>query len=111
MSLPMKKSQQSKKPKQNNFLNDFIQREMYLQNPLMTMDKFINFCKKRGIQATKEELGFSEREKLLFPIIRINRPIGEEERIKFKKEDEKEYWRSASGGLQEGETRNRKIYG
>lgn len=104
MSLPMKKSQQSKKPKQNNFLNDFIQREMYLQNPPMTTDKFIVFCKKRGIQTTKEELEFFEREKLFFPIIRIDRPIGEEERIKFKKEDGKEYWRQASHGLQEGET-------
>jgi len=100
----MKKSRQSKKSKQNNFLNDFIEKEMYLQNPPMTTDKFIQFCKKRGIQTTKEELEFFEREKLFFPIIRIDRPIEEEERIKFKKDDGKEYWRQASHGLQEGET-------
>lgn len=69
MSLVMKKSQQSKK--QNNFLNDFIEKEMYLQNPPMTTDKFINFCKKRGIQTTKEELEFFEKEKLLYPTIRV----------------------------------------
>lgn len=95
MSLPMKKSRQSKKSKQNNFLNDFIEKEMYLQNPPMTTDKFIVLCKKRGIQTTKEELEFFEKEKLFFPIIRIDRPIGE---------DGKEYWRPASYGLQEGET-------
>lgn len=64
----MKKSQQSKKPKKNNFLNDFIDQEMYLQNPLLATDKFIDFCKKRGIQTTKEELEFFKKEKLLLPI-------------------------------------------
>lgn len=98
----MKKSEQSKI--QNNFLQDFIEREMYLQNPPIEMDKFIDFCKKRGIEATKEELEFFEKEKLLFPIIRIERPVGEEERIKFKKDDGKEYWRPAESGLQKGET-------
>ncbi len=104
MVLKMKKLQQLKKPKQNNLLNDFIQREMYLQNPPMTTDKFIDFCKKQSIQTTKEELEFFEKEKLLFPIIRVDRPVGEEERIKFKKSDGKEYWRPVSDGLQKGET-------
>lgn len=104
MTLPMKKSQQSKKPKQNNFLADFIEQEMYLQNPPLKTDKFIDYCKKRGVNTTKEELEFFEKEKLLFPIVRIDRPIGEEKRIKFKKSDGKEYWRPEEGGLQEGET-------
>ena len=64
----MKKSQQSKKPKQNNFFNNFIEKEMYSQNPPMTTDQFIDFCKKRGIQITKEELEFFEKEKLFIPI-------------------------------------------
>ena len=89
MDLEMKKSEQLKKP--NDFLQDFIEGEKYLQNPPMTTDKFVEFCKKQGIQTTKEELEFFEKEKLLFPIIRIERPAGEEETIKFKKEDGKEY--------------------
>ena len=104
MTSQMKKSPQSKKPKQNNFLADFIEQEMYLQNPPLKTDKFINYCKKRGVNTTKEELEFFEKEKLLFPIIRIERPVGEEERIKFKKPDGKEYYRPAKDGLQDGET-------
>jgi len=88
----------------NNFLKDFIEGEKYLQNPPIKTEEFIDFCKKRGIQTTKEELEFFEREKLLFPIIRIELPVGEEERIKFRKADGKEYWRPARSGLQEGET-------
>ncbi len=102
MDLEMKKSEQLKKP--NNFLQDFIEGEKYLQNLPMTTDKFVEFCKKQGIQTAKEELEFFEKEKLLFPIIRIERPAGEEETIKFKKEDGKEYWRPAKGGLQKRET-------
>jgi hypothetical protein len=98
----MKKSRQSKK--RYNFLQDFIAGEMYLQNPPIETDKFIKFCKKRGIKTSKDELEFFEKEKLLFPIIRIERPVGDEERIKFKKEDGNEYWRPAKGGLLKGET-------
>lgn len=96
---------QKLKPKQKSFLSDFIVQEMYLQNPPMVTDKFIDFCKKRGIYTTKDELEFFEKEKLFFPIIRINRPIGEENRIKFTKRGTKVvYWRPAKDGLQEGET-------
>lgn len=79
----MKKSRQSKKQKQDNFLQNFIQEEMYLQNPPMETDEFVDFCKKRGIETAKDELEFFEKEKLLFPIIRIERPIDEEEGVKF----------------------------
>ena len=98
----MKKSEQLKKS--NDFLQDFIEGENYLQNPPMTTDKFIEFCKNLGIQTSKKELEYFEKEKLLFPIVRIERPVGEEERIKFKKDDGKEYWRPAKNGLQKGET-------
>ena len=104
MTSQMKKLRQSKKPKQNNFLADYIEQEMYLQNPPLKTDKFIDYCKKRGVNTTIKELAFFEKEKLLFPIVRIDRPIGEEKRIKFKKSDGKEYWRPEEGGLQEGET-------
>lgn len=98
----MKKSKQLKKP--NNFLKDFIEGENYLQNPPMATDKFIELCKYLGVQTSKEELEYFEKKKLLFPIIRIERPVGEEGRIKFKKDDGKEYWRPAKNGLQKGET-------
>lgn len=104
MTSQMKKSRQSKKMKQNNFLVDFIEQEMYLQNPPLKTDKFIEYCKKRGVNTTKEELEFFEKEKLFFPIARIDRPVGEEERIKFKKSEGKEYWRPAKDKLQDGET-------
>jgi hypothetical protein len=102
MNLPIKRSEQLKKP--NDFLQDFIEGENYLQNPPMTTDEFIEFCKKQGIQTAKEELEYFEKEKLFFPIIRIERPVGEEEGIKFKKDDGKEYWRPVKNGLQKGET-------
>lgn len=102
MDSQPQKLEQLKKP--NNFLQDFIEGENYLQNSPMTTDKFIKFCKNLGIQTSKKELEYFEKEKLLFPIVRIERPVGEEERIKFKKDDGKEYWRPAKNGLQKGET-------
>jgi hypothetical protein len=88
----------------SNFLEQFIKREGYLQNPPMEAEKFIkSFCKERGIKATVQELEFFEKEKLLLPIIRINRPIVEREVIKFSR-DGKEGHRPAEGGLHEGET-------
>lgn len=90
--------------KQNNFLQQYIENEMYLQNPPLTTEKFIDFCKRLGIYTSKEELEFFEKGNLLYPIARIDRSVEEAERIKFKKEDGKEYWRPADVGLKEGET-------
>jgi len=89
---------------QNNFLHDFIKDEMYLQEPPIEMANFIEFCKKIGIQTSEKELEYFEKEKLLFPIIRIERPIIKQEIIKFKKADGKEYSRPAQNGLQIGDT-------
>jgi len=86
----------------SNFLKWYIKEEKYLQNPPLETKIFIRFCKKRGIITNEEELEFFEKEKLLYPIIRIERPIEKEERIIFKK-DEREFWRPAKFGLQEGE--------
>lgn len=87
---------------QENFLRRFIEEEKYLLNePLKTKD-FIDYCKKRGIITNENELEFFEKEGLLYPIIRIDRPVGEEERLEFKKDD-KIYWRPAHLGLEEGE--------
>lgn len=77
---------------------------MYLQNPPLPTQEFIDFCKKLGISTSEEELEFFEKEELLYPIARIDRPVEEEERIKFKKEDGLEYWRPLDLGLEKGET-------
>ncbi len=88
---------------QENFLEKFIKKEMYLQNePLKTKD-FIDFCKKRGIKTNEYELEFFEKEGLLYPIIRIMRPPGEEEWIKFYDSNGEKKCRPASYGLLEGE--------
>jgi len=65
------------KPKQsnNNFLSKFIREEKYLQNPPLEASEFINNCKERGIIISEGELEFFEKEKLLFPIFRIDLPI------------------------------------
>lgn len=87
---------------QEGFLRRFIGEELYLQNPPLKTDKFINFCRKRGINTNEDELEFFEKEGLFYPLIRIDRPIREEERIEFEK-DGGTFWRPAHLGLEEGE--------
>ena len=59
----------------NNFLSKFIREEKYLQNPPLEANEFENNCKERGIIINGGELEFFEKEKLLFPIFRIDLPI------------------------------------
>jgi hypothetical protein len=84
------------------FFSRFIKEERYLQNPPMKTNDFIDFCKKRGIETNESELEFFEKNGLLHPIIRIDRPVVEEDRIKFMK-DGQSSWRPGSQ-LREGET-------
>ena len=58
----------------SNFLSKFIKEEKYLQNPPLEANEFINNCRKRGIITDERELEFFEKEKLLFPIFRIDLP-------------------------------------
>jgi len=58
----------------NNFLKKFIEYELYLQNPPLETSNFVKFCKDRGLNTNEQELEFFEKEKLLFPIIRIDTP-------------------------------------
>ena len=67
----MNKSNQSN----SNFLSKFIREEKYLQNPPLETNEFKNNCKERGIITVERELEFFEKEKLLFPIFRIDLPI------------------------------------
>lgn len=87
---------------QKDFFRRFIEEEKYLENPPLETKKFIDFCKKRGIETSESELEFFEKEKLLYPLIRIDRPIGEEKRIKFKNKNGI-FGKPARQGLSEGE--------
>jgi hypothetical protein len=88
---------------ENSFLYGFIKGEMYLQNPPMEADKFIKHCEKLGVKTSKNELEFFEKEKLLFPIFRIERTIQESEWIKINIEGKGESWKQACDGLKDGE--------
>jgi len=65
------------KPNQSNreFLSKFIKEEKYLQNHPLEANEFENNCKERGIITDERELEFFEKEKLLFPILRIDLPV------------------------------------
>lgn len=86
----------------DEFLRRFIEGEKYLQNKPMETDNFIRFCEERGIITNKKELEFFEKEGLLFPIIRIRRPIGEWEWIEFERDGDT-FSRPAEYGLNDGE--------
>lgn len=53
------------------FIKKFIEKELYIQNPPILTKKFIDLCDDRGIETSKEELEYLEKEKLLYPILRI----------------------------------------
>ncbi|MDL2246517.1 hypothetical protein LJB96_02750 [Methanobrevibacter sp. OttesenSCG-928-K11] len=57
------------------FLEMFINEEMYLENRPLNTKEFITFCKKRGIKTNKEQLEMYEKEKFIFPLMRIKRDI------------------------------------
>jgi hypothetical protein len=85
------------------FLERFIEMEQYQQNSCLSVNKFIEYCKIRGIETNEQELEFLEKEGLFYPLLRIKRPIGEEEWISIINNDGKSYSRPAEDGLKEGE--------
>jgi len=86
----------------DDFLKRFIEEEQYQQNPPLDTSEFIKFCSGRGIKTNEKELEFFEREGLLYPLFRIERPIIEEELISFHKNGES-YSRPIEEGLNNGE--------
>jgi hypothetical protein len=92
----------------SGFLERFIEKEQYQQNSLFTVKEFIDFCRKRGIDTNENELEFFEKEGILYPLIRIDRPIGEDEGIIFTDKDGNQFSRPAIDGLNEGEVKIRK---
>lgn len=87
----------------DDFLRDFVQGEKYLQNHPMETEDFIKYCSDRSIQINENDLEFFERERILFPIIRINRPIYIVETIEYEKDDGSKGWRLKEDGLRDGE--------
>lgn len=45
-----------------DFLTNFIKEEKYLQNPPLETNKFIEFCRIRGIETDRKELEYFEKE-------------------------------------------------
>ena len=88
---------------QKSFLRIFIEEEKYMQNYPLKTKEFIDYCKKRGIETNEKELEFFEKEGLLYPIFRINRPIVEEEWVKFKDVEGEPKCRPSNNGLLDGE--------
>lgn len=63
------------------FLKYYLEKELYLQNPPLSMKKFIDFCKKRGIKIDDKKLEELEKKKLFYPIFRVTNiynPISEQ---------------------------------
>ncbi len=57
----------------SSYLDRFLREKKYLQHPPLQMKDFIAFCGKRGVDTNNEELEFFENEKLLLPLIRIEK--------------------------------------
>ena len=91
----------------NEFLKGYIENEKFLQNEPLKTKEFINFCEKRGIYTNESELEFFEKNKLLYPIFRIERVLQEEEMVEFEKDNQK-FCRPAYYGLEKGEKELRK---
>jgi hypothetical protein len=86
-----------------NFLRRFIEQEKFVQNPPLETARFIEFCQKRGIHTSERELEFLEKERLLIPLVRIERPIGEEEMMEVVTGDGATRARPAESGLRDDE--------
>jgi len=72
-----------------NFLTKFIKEEKYLQNSPLETSEFIKYCLIRRIEIDEKELESFEKEKVLFPIFRIDLPITKEETYLINKDGRK----------------------
>ena len=55
----------------SKFLRYYFEKDLYLQNPPMHMKKFIEFCKKRGIEIYEGKLEELEEKDLFYPMFRV----------------------------------------
>ncbi|OGF65712.1 MAG: hypothetical protein A2Y62_10395 [Candidatus Fischerbacteria bacterium RBG_13_37_8] len=87
----------------SDFIHRFIREEKYLQNYPLPAEKFKDFCKKRSIEISEKELEYYEKEQLLYPLLRIERPIIETPKIKFKDKEGVPRITTEEYSFQEGE--------
>ncbi len=67
----------------SEFVKRYFQEGKYRQNRPLTAKNFIDYCKTCGISTSLDELELLEKNKLFFPIFRIERPICEEGNQKY----------------------------
>ena len=56
---------------EEEFLREYIEKEMYLQNPPLKMDNFLKLCNKYDINLSRKELELYEKIGIFKPIFRI----------------------------------------
>ena len=84
------------------FLKRYFEEMRFLENSPLDAKSFLTYCEKLGLKYSLKDLEYFEKEKLLFPIFRLNRPKQETEWICFKK-DGSQKKRPKFYGLLEGE--------
>ncbi len=69
----------------SEFINWFIKEEKYLQNYPLETNEFVRLCQRMGVFVSAVDLEEYEKSKLIYPILRFNRPIYEEEGVEFRR--------------------------
>ena len=85
------------------FLREYIENEMYLQNPPLKMSKFLKLCKKYDIQLSIKELQSYEKLGLFKPIFRIkyvkNQFFNDFDYFNFRKKEKEDLLKALSDNL------------
>lgn len=76
-----------------DYLEYYFKEKCYIQNSPKKTEDFINYCKTMNVKITKNQLEYFEKERLFFPLFRINRP-------RYDDASDTDYWvyQSASFG-------------
>jgi len=56
-------------------LKYIVENESFIVCPLLTADRFIKYCKERGVKTSEEQLERFEELRLFFPVARVRYPI------------------------------------
>jgi len=80
-------------------IKKLIEEELFIQCPLISSDRFLDYCKKRDISVTKEKLELYEKLEIFYPIARVEVP---KFKVKVEYVENGTKYRDL-GALQEGE--------
>src|SRR5215203_849601 len=80
-------------------LKHAIQNEYFIVHPFLTADRFIKYCKERGVKISRKQLERLEELGLFFPVARVRSPTVKR-KVEYS-EDRNSYW--DLGPLEEGE--------